>query len=218
MDTSPKIVGSSALVIFDTDGSVDELPDYKKATSPVHFNSITFNKSYKPTDFILDQSFMPGSYMLVSEKLKNILSDLSLPNRTYYPIDTLLQNGKPINIKYHLLHIEEDLITAKQIDFSASVFVANDYLDHILDNELSVEQININSEKELLKASDDAYDDEDKDIEPRVLQFLPSKPAQALFALRTNTFDFVVNENFKAAMVKHHITGIDLSPVDYTII
>ncbi|MCS3795205.1 hypothetical protein [Niastella sp. OAS944] len=155
-------------------------------------DDITY-KSFRPSG--------PGSQVIISEKLKAVLEQFTIPPHKYYPIHMKLHEPDARSNKYHLLHIHSTFIT--NTNFSKS-----DYrFRHLKTNEIVKTQHGGFADFEAFNQTRTEYFKENILLEPSVIAHVHDYDV-----LQGISNTLLVNEQVKNAIEKAGLKGVTINP------
>lgn len=193
----PQTVGNECI---DENG---DLPPYAKGyitneEFPDQLTNFNFemHKRAKLTDLV-DASNISARGLLVSEKMKNIISEFNILNHKFYPANL---EFKGETLRYYWLHIVNT--TLEGIDFLNSNFIEVGYTRR------KEKDVEINSHEEYDRITCDMMIDCDK----IVLQ--PSFKEYDLFFFPCISSDLFASERLINALKANKITGIEIEESD----
>ena len=199
----PQIQNMSENYNFDTPYSVDALSRYvnKLPNFAPNLDCFILNSKANATD-LLSSSTIANNGFLISEKIKNILSNYKLPDHKYF--SATIQQGTT-TLYYYWIHIGSDFNDF--IDYKKSSF-------NIIENYSEIKQkVKIISKEDYISKKSEVNN---KDINDSI---------QASQIVMTNDFDrninlfnflnlddnFYISEELMKDLVKNKVTGIDMS-------
>ncbi|MDI9862252.1 hypothetical protein [Flectobacillus roseus] len=165
--------------------------------NPIEKFSITVNKRAKLTD-VLDNTFLPSG-LVISEKLKLLVENLSLPNHRFNEIDVKYENE---SYRYFWMRYYSDL--SEYIDFRSSMFQYVDLEYKKLEDKLII------SKEDCLKIVKQAS--HVRQLRPSQIRLKSNFPNYELFY--DNMFHRnIVSNTFIEIIKKHDITGFVIHPL-----
>ena len=162
------------------------------------------------TDDLMYKAFKPsgvGSQVIISEGLKSVLEQFTLPPHRYYPILMKMIGHTTQSKKYHLLHIHSTFI-------SNTNFSKSDYrYRHLKTNEVVKTQHGGFADFEAFNQTVSEYFKENILLEPSVVEHV-----QDYDVLQGISNTLLVNERVKEAIEKAGFKGLTINPFkDYEI-